>query len=384
MSEDFTIMIWALLKIIFPYKASVLGQVFTKNLVPDTVGIPSQDPALAADEMTAAAAAGGSAAILLGALHDTTREGRAAAAARLREYVENLEPFADDVTAFLAELHRGLSLMLTASGAHERAGAVAAIDALMEVETEENAARLPRFAGYLRTVLQHAGNDAETLEAACAALGHLARAGGALTADFVDAETKRALDTLREAERPARGAPSRERAAHELRLLSATLVLRELARSAPTALYAHVGETLRLLWPPLCAPGAPLRAAAAGALRACLELSAQRQAPARPQWVSVLLDGARDALGREGAPAAWHGALLALLALLPHAAPGTQLHAAFDVACACGAHFRWQRGLSLRLSNLASKWLSYAPARATMPSTLSSARSTKGASSLPS
>ena len=34
--------------------------------------------------------------------------------------------------------------MLTASGAHERAGAVAAIDALMEVETEENAARLPR------------------------------------------------------------------------------------------------------------------------------------------------------------------------------------------------------------------------------------------------
>ena len=101
-----------------------------------------------------AAAAGGSAAILLGALHDTTREGRAAAAARLREYVENLEPFADDVTAFLAELHRGLSLMLTASGAHERAGAVAAIDALMEVETEENAARLPRFAGYLRTVLQ--------------------------------------------------------------------------------------------------------------------------------------------------------------------------------------------------------------------------------------
>ena len=66
---------------------------------------------------------------------------------------------------------------------------------------------------------------------------------------------------------------------------------------------------------------------------ACRELSAQRQAPARPQWVSVLLDGARDALGREGAPAAGHGALLALLALLPHAAPGAQLHAAFDVAC---------------------------------------------------
>ena len=237
--------------------------------------------------MTAAAAAGGSAAILLGALQDSTQEGRAAAAAQLAQHVENLadHPFADDVTAFLAELHRGLSLMLTASGAHERAGAVAAIDALMEVETEENAARLPRFAGYLRTVLQHAGNDAETLEAACAALGHLARAHRRLRRRRRSGRSTRCAKPW---PAPARAASARTSCGCCRRPLAPRAAL-----GADGAVRARRRDAAAAV-APLCAPGAPLRAVAAA--RYAPELGAGQAR--RPQWVRAARQRATPSAAR--------------------------------------------------------------------------------------
>src|SRR5690242_1687285 len=59
------------------------------------------------------------------------------------------------------------------------------------------------------------------------ALGHLARAGGSLTADFVEFEVKRALEWLQ-------GDRS------EQRRHAAVLVLKELAENAPTLFNVHV------------------------------------------------------------------------------------------------------------------------------------------------
>ena len=70
--------------------------------------------------------------------------------------------------------------------------------------------------------------DAETLIPASEVLGHLAKAGGTLTVDFVQFEVTRALEWL-QSDR------------HASRLLVATLVLKELAENAPVLFYSHVG-----------------------------------------------------------------------------------------------------------------------------------------------
>jgi len=63
--------------------------------------------------------------------------------------------------------------------------------------------------------------DTTTINAAVDTLGHLVRVGGALTADVVEFEVKRALEWL-ETER------------NEMRRYGATLILKSMADNAPT------------------------------------------------------------------------------------------------------------------------------------------------------
>jgi hypothetical protein len=104
----------------------------------------------------------------------------------------------EDGQAFLAELHRGVPEMLNSVHAHEREGALLAIDALIEAkidQTEEVGARLSRLVAYLQVAVARAGSDGEAALASCAVVfTRLARVGGALAADTLDAETKRAME----------------------------------------------------------------------------------------------------------------------------------------------------------------------------------------------
>ena len=93
-------------------------------------------------------------------------------------------------------------------------------------------------------------------------------------------------------------------------------MLRALAENAPTVMYAHVALAFDLLWHVLCAPSAHLRAAGGAALGACTRLVATRVSRQQEQWFNELLARARAALARDNSPHAWHGALLALEALL--------------------------------------------------------------------
>jgi FKBP12-rapamycin complex-associated protein len=69
--------------------------------------------------------------------------------------------------------------------------------------------------------------DNECIALAAKTLGHLAKAGGALRADFVDKEVRRALEWIKG-----------ERI--ESSRFAAVLVLKELAENAPTLFYQHV------------------------------------------------------------------------------------------------------------------------------------------------
>ncbi len=69
------------------------------------------------------------------------------------------------------------------------------IDKLIDCEIgEEDPTQLTRFANYLRIVLP--GNEPHITELAAKALGRLALPGGTLTSEFVEFETKRALEWL--------------------------------------------------------------------------------------------------------------------------------------------------------------------------------------------
>eukprot|EP00967_Tisochrysis_lutea_P121874 scaffold201170_cov33-Tisochrysis_lutea.AAC.13 len=113
---------------------------------------------------------------------------------------------AEDGQGFLLELYRAIPEMLNSIYAHEREGALLAIDVLIEAEidqAEEVGARLSRLASYLRLAVARAEADDELALASCAVVfSHLARVGGALAADTLDAEAKRAMEVLRDC--PAR------------------------------------------------------------------------------------------------------------------------------------------------------------------------------------
>ena len=169
----------------------------------------------------------------------------------------------EEVQVLLAELYHAIAEMVAAAEAHERARGVSAIEEMLDIdfeEAEESGAKLGRCATYLRTALQHPANNEEaSLRATSAALGHLARVGGELAAEAVDAEARRALEMLKPDSTPRERTelrligfePRRADAGemrNELRLLSAACVLGELADSAPTLLYAHLSTGFERIW----------------------------------------------------------------------------------------------------------------------------------------
>lgn len=129
---------------------------------------------------------------------------------------------------------------------------------------------------YLRIAL--VASDAAVLISASKALGRLVRIGGTLSAELADSQLKRALEWL---------SPDRmERI--EARRHAAALVLKELATAAPTMFNVHVGAFVDLIWEALREPNPVIRDSAVEAVRACLDVIAERQNSLRTQWYNML------------------------------------------------------------------------------------------------
>ena len=90
-----------------------------------------------------------------------------------------------------------------------------------------NVTRVSRFANYLRNILPN--QDATIMEMGAKAIGRLALAESAITAEYVEFEVKRALEFL---------APDK----NELKRHAAVLVLRELAIYSPTLFYQSIQQ----------------------------------------------------------------------------------------------------------------------------------------------
>lgn len=88
-------------------------------------------------------------------------------------------------TRFMDTLYDQLSALVNSSEVSDNLGAVRAIDELIDVRLGETATKIAKFAEYLKKIFEEK-QDPEVLIAASVALGHLAKVGGALTADVVE------------------------------------------------------------------------------------------------------------------------------------------------------------------------------------------------------
>lgn len=86
---------------------------------------------------------------------------------------------------FMDQLYDRISSLLESNDVAENLGALRAIDELIDVALGENASKVSRFSSYMRNVFE-VKRDPEILVHASRVLGHLARAGGAMTADEVE------------------------------------------------------------------------------------------------------------------------------------------------------------------------------------------------------
>ena len=315
---------------------------------------------------------------------------RAKAASILRELVENegRELSRETYAKFMEELNRRIQDLVSSDQTHEKLGGIAAIDALIDVSSEDDDYKIIRFANYLRGFFSSASPETVTLERASKALGHLARAGGTLTADFVEFEVKRALEWLEGKVRSSQvgigwggvgwggqRCQCRSRKSYptklttsitsinqriEVRRHAAVLVLKEMAENAPTLFYVHVARFFENIWVALRDPSVEIRESATRALSACLSLISKRESRWRVQWYYKIFEMARAGL-RAATRESIHGALLTLGELLHHS--GRFMLPRFGEVCDAVLRYRDHRDRLVRRTVIAliPRLANYAP-----------------------
>lgn len=220
----------------------------------------------------------------------------------LRRYVEGeaRERTSESFTRFMNDLNKRIFDLVNSPSAGDKICGIQVIDNLIDVQYEENETKIIRFANYLRMVVS--SSDPVILDMASKALGHLARAGGTLTPDFVEFEVKRALEWL-QGDR------------YEHRRLAAVLVLKQLADNVPTLFNQHVAAFIDHIWVALHDPLLNIREAAIQALRSTLALISKRGSRWRVQWFSRVWNEAKKGLAVAN-PDTVHGSLMTIHELL--------------------------------------------------------------------
>lgn len=148
-----------------------------------------------------------------------------------------------------------------------------ALDALVDFDGVEVTAKYTRFTASLKAILR--GKDIVPMQPAAIALGKLCRPGGSLISELVESEVKTALEWLQS-----------DRI--EEKRYSAVLVLRELARNAPTLMYAYVGLIFDLIWVGLRDPRNLIRTTAGETVCACFRIIRERDQEMKQTWMSKM------------------------------------------------------------------------------------------------
>ncbi|KAI0880026.1 FAT-domain-containing protein [Annulohypoxylon maeteangense] len=207
------------------------------------------------------------------------------------------------------------TLMLHGNDSSERLGGVYALDALVDFDGVDVTAKYTRFTANLKTILR--GKDIVPMQPAAIALGKLCLPGGSLISELVESEVKTALEWLQS-----------DRV--EEKRYSAVLVLRELARSAPTLMYAYVGLVFDLIWVGLRDPRQLIRATSAETVSACFEIIRKRDQEMKQAWMTKMYNETQAGL-KTNTVEYVHASLLVLKELLEQGGMYMQDH--YQNAC---------------------------------------------------
>ncbi|XDG06455.1 hypothetical protein ABKA04_006070 [Annulohypoxylon sp. FPYF3050] len=194
-------------------------------------------------------------------------------------------------------------------------GGIYALDSLISFDGVDVTAKYTRFTANLKTILR--GKDIVPMQPAAIALGKLCLPGGSLISELVESEVKTALEWLQS-----------DRV--EEKRYSAVLVLRELARSAPTLMYAYVGLVFDLIWVGLRDPRQLIRATSAETVSACFKIIRERDQEMKQAWMTKMYGEAQLGL-KTNTVEYIHASLLVLKELLEQGGMYMQSH--YQNAC---------------------------------------------------
>ncbi|KAK5075469.1 phosphatidylinositol kinase-related protein kinase tor1 [Lithohypha guttulata] len=210
---------------------------------------------------------------------------------------ERFGSFYDKITGRLSQL------IVQSQDPTDKVGGIFALDRLIDCEAIDAAQKASKYSNYLRAALK--SNDAAVLDAACRAMGHLARPGGAFTAELVEAEMTSAFEWLQ---------PDSK----QERRLASVLLIRELAKNSPTLVYGFIPQIFELIWNAVRDPKENIRRAAAESVSACFGVMVARDPTFQAQWFQKIYQRALEGLRSTTSIDDIHGSLLILKELLQH------------------------------------------------------------------
>lgn len=220
------------------------------------------------------------------------------------------------------------------------------MDALIDFEGVDVALKYTRFTQNLKTVLR--AKDINPMQPAAIALGKLCRPGGSLISELVDSEVNTALEWL-------------QNDRIEERRYSAVLVLRELARNAPTLMYQYIPTIFDWIWVGLRDMRQLIRATSAETVSACFRILRERDQEMKQLWMNKIYAEAKAGL-KLNTVETIHGSLLVLKELLEQGAMYMQEY--YQQACEIVYKYKDHRDPTIRrtLVLLVPDLASYSPA----------------------
>lgn len=208
-----------------------------------------------------------------------------------------------------------ITTLIHSTVAADRLGGVYAMDALADFDGVDVNLKYTRFTNNLKSILR--GQDIVPMQPAAIALGKLCRPGGSLISELVESEVKTALEWLQS-----------DRI--EEKRYSAVLILRELARNAPTLMYSFVGHVFELIWVGLRDPRQLIRATSGETVSACFRIIRERDQEMKQAWMTKMYNEMLVGL-KINLVETIHGSLLVLKELLEQGGMFMQEH--YQEAC---------------------------------------------------
>jgi len=244
-------------------------------------------------------------------------DNRKRAARNIRDLVNRAkqEMGAEQFQTFYNQVNQRTMALIQSTDPCDKMGGVYILDALVDFEGIDLALKYSRFQQYIGFILR--GKEKDPMHAAAIVLGKLCKPGGSLISELVDAEVQTALEWLQS-----------DRV--EERRYSAVLVLRELARNAPTLMYSYVGFVFDQIWIGLRDPRLLIRETSSETVSACFKIIRERDQQMKQEWMNKMFKDAIDGLQINTVESV-HASLLVLKELLEQGGMYMQDH--YQEAC---------------------------------------------------